>query len=57
MENTKQHFYNPTLTVENGGQFYCVTYNIWNNGYEGEQTESFRSYNEAKKLYNKIPLK
>lgn len=54
---TKKHFYNPILTIENDGQFFCVTYDVWNYGYQGQQTEAFKSYNEAKKLYNKIPLK
>ena len=45
--------YNPVLNVINGGQFYDVTYFILN---EGQETQSFRTYNKAKAFFNTIPL-
>ena len=55
MKNTtKQRYkYNPVLTVFNGGQFYDVTYSVWNGG---QETQSFRTYEDAKVLFNSIPL-
>ena len=53
LSKTNRYKYNPVLTVINGGQFYDVTYFVWN---EGEETQSFRTYEEAKALFNAIPL-
>jgi len=49
----KQYIYNPVLEVINDGQFYDVTYNVWNSA---PQTQSFRTYEEAKAFFNTIPL-
>jgi hypothetical protein len=53
-QETNRYKYNSVLTVINGGQFYDVTYFVWN---EGQETQSFRTYKEAKALFNTIPLK
>ena len=45
--------YDPILTVINGGQFFDVEYKVWNSTPE---TVSFRTYEEAKKFFNTIPL-
>jgi hypothetical protein len=52
----KAHFYNPVLTVVNGGQFYDVEYSVWDRGVKSSQSVSFRSYDEAKSFFNTIPL-
>ena len=52
----KAHFYNPVLTVVNGGQFYDVEYSVWDRGVQSSQAVSFRSYDEAKSFFNTIPL-
>lgn len=52
----KPYIYSPTLTVVNDGQFYDVEYKVWDNGVARFESVSFRTYEEAKKLFNTIPL-
>lgn len=49
--------YDPILTVVNGGQFYDVEYKVWSYGAKPSEKVSFRTYEEAKKFFNTIPLK
>lgn len=45
--------FNPVLTVINNGQFYQVTYFVWNKGEEGQR---FRDFDEAMAFFDSIPL-
>ena len=48
--------YDPILTVINDGQFFDVEYKVWDRGHQPSETVSFRTYEEAKEFFNKIPL-
>lgn len=52
----KPYKYSPTLTVVNDGQFYDVTYSVWDRGVADIETVSFRSYQDAHDFFNSIPL-
>jgi len=54
MQNYK---YDPILTVINDGQFYDVEYKVWDRGQQPSESQSFRTYEEAKEFFNKIPLR